>query len=136
MQPRTTVPGCMASILLIADDEWVQNEVAAAIDDVSTTVHHETDPRNATTTAAETRFDIILIDMQVGSMGGVALIRALRDEMSMGTVERVPMVLLLDRHADAFVAKRVEAAAYITKPFTAQDLRSVLVRFHPAARGS
>jgi len=136
MRAWTTVSACMASILLIADDAWVQNEVAAAIDDASTTVRHETDPRMATTAAGESRYDVIIIDMQVGSMGGVALIRALRDAINAGEVELTPMVLLLDRADDAFLAKRVDAAAFVTKPFTAQALRSALMGIHPAARGS
>ncbi len=126
----------MASILLIADDAWVQNEVAAAIDDVSTTVRHETDPRQATLTAGENRFDVIIVDMQVGSMGGVALIRALRDATNAGEVEPAPIVLLLDRHDDAFLAKRVGAAAFVVKPFTAQELRSALMGIHPVTQGS
>ncbi len=116
----------MASILLIADDRWVQNDVASAIDDVSTTLVTVTDPREATRAAGEQRHDVIMIDMQVGSMGGVALVRELRDAMTSGKAERAPMVMLLDRKDDAFLAKRVGAAAFVGKPFTAQELRTAL----------
>lgn len=123
----------MPSFLLIADDEWVRNEVAAAIDDVATTVVHESDPRMAADVAGQSRFDVIMVDMQVGSMGGIAIIRSLRDAMHTGTVERTPVLLLLDRADDDFQATRVGAEAHVTKPFTAQDLRSALVMLHPVA---
>jgi AmiR/NasT family two-component response regulator len=38
----------------------------------------------------------------------------------------VPVVLLLDRNADAFIAKRAGAAAWVRKPFTAFELRSAV----------
>lgn len=116
----------MVSILLIADDLWVHNDVAAAIDDVSTTLVTETDPRAATRVAGEQRHDVIVIDMQVGSMGGVALVRELRDAMNAGKVEPTPLVMLLDRKDDAFLARRVGAAAFVGKPFTVQELRAAL----------
>ncbi len=116
----------MASILLVADDRWVQNDVASAIDDVSTALVTVTDPREAARVAGDQRHDVIVVDMQVGSMGGVALVRELRDAMNSGDVERAPMVMLLDRKDDAFLAKRVGAAAFVGKPFTAQELRTAL----------
>ena len=40
--------------------------------------------------------------------------------------EAAPIVLLLDRQADVFLAKRAGADAYLVKPFTSQQLRAAL----------
>jgi DNA-binding response OmpR family regulator len=69
---------------------------------------------------------VVLIDMQVGSMGGMAVVRRLREAIAMGQIEPTRLVLLLDRSADRFLAKRAGADASVLKPFTAQDLRPVL----------
>jgi DNA-binding response OmpR family regulator len=76
--------------------------------------------------------DAIVIDMQVGSMGGMAVIRRLRDAIAMGEIEQVPLVLLLDRVVDEFIAKRAGADRALVKPFTAQAFRRVLTPEQPA----
>jgi DNA-binding response OmpR family regulator len=69
---------------------------------------------------------VAVIDMQVGSMGGMAVVRRLREAIAMRQIEPTRLILLLDRSADRFLAKRSGADASVLKPFTAQDLRKVL----------
>lgn len=114
----------MSSILLVADAEWVRNDVEAALSEPGTTIAVEQDPRAAATRVASERFDWALIDMQVGSMGGMAIVRMLRTAIASGSIEDLGIVLLLDRDADAFLAGRAGADAAVVKPFTAQDLRA------------
>ena len=116
----------MPSILLVADAEWVRNDVAAALSDPATTLTVEEDPRAAAALVASERFDTAIVDMQVGSMGGMAIIRMLKDAIVSGETEDMDIVLLLDRSADAFLAKRAGADIALVKPFTAQDLRGRL----------
>lgn len=116
----------MPSILLVADADWVRNDVAAALSDPATTLTVEHDPRAAARRVAEQRFDAAIVDMQVGSMGGMALVRTLENGIRNGVSEDMRIVLLLDRSADVFLARRAGADAYLVKPFTAQDLRARL----------
>jgi DNA-binding response OmpR family regulator len=116
----------MSSILLVADDDWVRNDVEAALADPSVTLTVESDPRAAAALVRKETFDWAIIDMQVGSMGGMAIIRMLRDAIHSGATEDMGIILLLDRTADAFLAGRAGADASVVKPFTAQDLRSRL----------
>lgn len=118
----------MPAILLIADDTWVQNDVAAALSDPNVTLDVETDPRAAVRRASEDRYAWAIVDLQVGSMGGMAVVRALRNAIAAGTIEDLGLILLLDRDADRFLAKRAGADAAIVKPFTAQQLRESLTQ--------
>jgi CheY-like chemotaxis protein len=60
--------------------------------------------------------------MQVGSMGGMAVVRDIRQ-----TIEPRPrLVLLLDRSADTFIARRAGADAHVLKPIEAGRLREAL----------
>jgi DNA-binding response OmpR family regulator len=116
----------MPSILLVADDAWVQNQVRSALSGDSDRVVVSEDPKAVVDLASESPFDIAIIDLQVQSMGGMAVTRALRDAVAGGDVAPLRIILLLDRSADAFLAKRAGVDAHLVKPFTAQDLRRVI----------
>ncbi|NND85559.1 MAG: response regulator [Acidimicrobiia bacterium] len=116
----------MANVLLIADDDWVRNDVEAALSGPRRTIANVADPREAVQAAADGEPEVIIIDMQVGSMGGMAVVRACKDAAAAGLIAEVPLVLLLDRAADTFLADRSGADAWVTKPFTAQELRAVI----------
>jgi DNA-binding response OmpR family regulator len=116
----------MAHLLLVADDLWVKNDVAAAVTDPGTTLETLDEPEEAAEVVGAKRFDAVIVDMQVKNMGGMAIIRFLKDAMVGGDAEQAPIVLLLDRQADVFLAKRAGADAYLVKPFTSQQLRAAL----------
>lgn len=113
----------MASVVVLTDDPWVENEVLAALSDPGTEVHVISDPRATEETVRKHQAEVAVIDFQVRSMGGMAVVRALRVEAN---IHRVRTVLLMDRSADAFLARRAGADAYVLKPFTAQDLRRAI----------
>ena len=58
----------------------------------------------------------MLLDLQVGNMGGMAACLAVRQEEDMGRLERRPVIMLLDRDADEFLARRSGADAWLVKP--------------------
>ena len=122
----------MRTVLLISDAEWVHNDVTAALDLPGTRIAIEEDPRAVLDTAALEGPSIYLVDMQVGSMGGMALTRQLRDAIHRTDIPAGLVIMLLDRQADAFLAKRAGADAWVTKPFTAQDLRATIETAEPA----
>ena len=110
----------------MADADWVQNDVAAALTGPDMSITVESDPRSAAHRVATERFDTAIVDMQVGSMGGMAIIRMLKDAIVSGSTADMSIVLMLDRSADSFLAGRAGADAYVVKPFTAQELRGRL----------
>ena len=108
--------------LLVADADWVRNDVLAGLDGHD--IMHADDPATVADYAGSV--DLVIADMQVGSMGGMAITRAVKDAWLRAGMAPVPIVLLLDRSADEFLARRSGADGWLTKPFTAQDLRSTL----------
>lgn len=114
----------MPNVLLVADDDWIRNDVEAAVADPSTTVVTITDPRAVVAEAQGLLPAYYVVDMQIGSMGGMAVIRALKDAFGAGLLTEAPIILLLDRSADAFLGKRAGADAWVQKPFTSQALRA------------
>lgn len=112
-------------LLLVADAVWVRNDVAAALPSSDWSIHHA-DPHVVVEAAVKHPPTAVVVDMQVGSMGGMAVIRRLREAMSMGILPTAPLILLLDRTADRFIAKRSGADRSLVKPFTAQEMRKAL----------
>ncbi len=116
----------MPDILLVADEPWIVNDVRAALDAHAITV--QDDPRAAAGTWLEGDHDVIVVDLQVASMGGMAVTRAVRDAAATAGRPRPPIVLLTDRDADAFLAKRAGASAWLRKPFGSFALRDLVER--------
>ncbi len=117
--------------LLVSDAEWVRNDVLAGLDGHDVT--HVDDPSTLDEFVGDA--DLCIADMQVGTMGGMAITRAIKDAWLRAGVKPIPIVLLLDRSADEFLAKRSGADGWLIKPFTAQDLRAVLADVTSPAAG-
>jgi len=116
----------MADILLVADVPWVVNDVRAALSEARYSVADLDDPRAAADVVAESKPDVLLIDFQVGSMGGMAVTRAVRHGAAASGTDRPAVILLLDRDADGFLAGRSGADGWLRKPFSADDLRTAV----------
>jgi DNA-binding response OmpR family regulator len=114
----------MPTALVVADGSWVINEVRSALSMGSWQIEEINDPRTVTDRLEESRVDAVIIDLQVGSKGGMAVVRSIRQATDATTRPR--MVLLLDRSADEFLARRAGADASVLKPFDAAELRAAL----------
>ena len=118
----------MTTIFVVAEAPWVRNDVLSAADDTWTQVIEIDDPYRAIERAASGEADgVAVVDMQVASMGGMAICRAIRETRRAASLPPLPVVLLLDRRADAFLARRAGAARWVLKPFTAHQLRSAVM---------
>lgn len=114
----------MPDILLVADEPWIVNDVRAALDAHGLTV--QADPRAAADTWLDGAHDVVIVDLQVGSMGGMAVTRAVRDAAASAGRPRPVTIVLTDREADAFLAKRAGASAWLRKPFGSFALRDLV----------
>lgn len=116
----------MTDILVVADAATVIDDVRSSLED------DETDIR-ALRSGAEVRAaveaeppDLVITDLQVGSMGGAAICYDLRLEESAGRQEHVPVLVLLDRRADVFIAKHAGAEGFLVKPLDPIRLRKAV----------
>lgn len=114
----------MPKLLLITDADWVANEVRAALGVGDWEIELLPDPALAAEKVTTAFYDAVVVDMQVAAMGGMAVIRAIRQATAGRTRPR--LVLLLDRVADRFIAKRAGADAAVLKPLNAAGLRRAL----------
>ncbi len=110
-------------ILLATDADWIVDDVTAALgdDDVNFTVCR--DGRAVSHQVTERMPDLAILDLQVGSMGAMAVTMALRLDESAGVVDHVPVLMLLDRRADLHLARRSGAEGWLVKPLDALRLR-------------
>lgn len=115
----------MPNVLVVTDEPWVRNEVHATLTGSEYELFDHSDPRTAADTAVERDADVVIVDLQVGSMGGMAVTRSVRERTG-GDSVGIPVVMLLDRSADEFLAKRAGAAAWATKPLTTHVLDSAV----------
>jgi len=115
-------------LLLVADLPWVADAVRAALADTVGSLAVTGDPAAAPALALNEGAKVVLVDLQVGSMGGMAVARAIRAAARTAGVTPPAVGLLLDREADAFLAGRSAADGWIRKPFGAFELRRLVQR--------
>ena len=114
----------MPTVLVVADAPWVTNEVHAALTLGTWQIEELSDSRAVLDRMDQSRVDCVVVDMQVGSKGGMAVIRSIRQATD--PLNRPRTVLLLDRSADAFLAGRAGADASVLKPVNAAELRAAI----------
>ena len=68
----------------------------------------------------------MILDLQIGNMGAMAACMDLRLEESARPLDHVPVLLLLDRRADVFLARRAEAEGWMLKPLDPIRLRKAI----------
>ncbi len=111
------------TILVATDADEVLDEVDAALAEPTTTVVRVKAGRDVITAIDEVDPDLIVLDLQIGNMGGVATALAIRNEASAGRLETRPILMLLDRVADVYLATRAEADGWLIKPLDSLRLR-------------
>ncbi len=116
----------MTRVLVVADESWARNDVHAALTSPDYELVDHQDPKTVASTVAAGGLDAVVVDLQVSSMGGMAVTRSVRENTTVRGGAAIPVVLLLDRAADKFLAGRSGAAAWVVKPFTALELRGAV----------
>ncbi len=110
-------------ILVAADGAWIRDQMRAAFVAPGQEVLAVTRGQDVRAAVAEHQPDLVVLDLQIGNMGGVAVAIDLHLEASADRLPWVPILLLLDREHDRFLAKRAAADAELVKPVDAGTLR-------------
>lgn len=113
----------MPVVLLATDADHLHDEVDAAVGDDATTVHRVHSGRDVIPAVRDLDPDLVVLDLQIGNMGGMATCLSLRSEEGAGRLPRRPVLMLLDRTADIFLARRSDADGWLVKPLDAFRLR-------------
>jgi len=124
-------------VLVAADADWVRNQVRAAFVAPGQEVVEVSRGQEVRAAFAEHEPDLVVCDLQIGNMGGVAVALDLRLEQSAGRLGRATILLLLDREADRFIAERADVDAVLVKPVDAGTLRRTAKRLlAPVTQGA
>lgn len=113
----------MADILVVSDAKTVIDDVRSALEDDTTTVRELSAGELVREAVAVDPPDLVVTDMQVGNMGGIAICMDLRLEESGGRLPHVPVIILVDRRPDVFLARRADAEGWVVKPFDSLRIR-------------
>lgn len=113
----------MPSVLIATDSDATADEVDAALADAGTTVTRVRSGDEVARYVFDLAPDLVVLDMQIGSMGAIAVAMNLEAEASMGRLPIAPILVLLDRDADTFLAARTEVDGWMIKPLDAFRLR-------------
>lgn len=113
----------MPHVLLATDADWTRDDVHAALADDDTQVSRVHRGDEVLEAVRALRPDLVILDLQIGNMGGIATCHALRLEESAGRIDPVTIMLLLDRADDRFLARTARADGWVVKPVEAFQLR-------------
>ena len=67
--------------------------------------------------------DLVILDEQIGNMGGLATLSAIRNAEGVDRIPITAVLVLLDRAHDAFLARRHDADGFLVKPLDSLRLR-------------
>jgi CheY-like chemotaxis protein len=111
------------TILVAAEAKWVRDQVRSAFVGPGQEVVEVSRGQDVRAKVDELEPDLVVLDLQIGNMGGVAVAIDLRLEESGGRLPHVRILLLLDRRDDAFIARRADVDLTLVKPVDAGVLR-------------
>jgi DNA-binding response OmpR family regulator len=111
------------AILIVSDSESVLAELRSALEDDETEILELRAGEDVRRAVEQDPPDLVITDLQVGSMGGMAICLDLHLEESGGRIPHVPVVILLDRRADVFLARRSASEGWLVKPLDAIRIR-------------
>ncbi len=116
----------MTTVLLATDADWIFDEVDAALSDEHTAVCRVRRGVDVLPAVRELDADVVILDLQIGNMGGMAACMAIRHEEGANRLRTTPVLMLLDRAADVFLAKRCDADGWLIKPLDSFRVRKAV----------
>lgn len=115
----------MTRILIATDSADIDQQVRSVLkSDVE--VVSLSDGKQVLPTAKKSKFDLAIVDFQIGNMGGMAVCMELRLEATGGRFDEIPVLLLLDRRPDVFLARRSNATGWLIKPLEPMRTRKAI----------
>lgn len=120
--------GPQQHVLVMTDDERVRDEARFGFAP-SLEVELAGDAREALEQLRAAVPAVVVIDMQTGSAGGYALCKDMQQDRRLS---RVPVLMLLERDQDMWLAKQAGAQLVRTKPIDTADLFADVISLIPS----
>jgi len=113
-------------VVVASDARWVLDDVAAVLSQPGDVVREVSAGTDVLAAVLARTPDLVVLDLQIGNMGAMAACMDLRLEAGAGRADPVPVLFLLDRRADVFLARRAEADGWVIKPLDPIRLRKAI----------
>jgi len=113
-------------LLIVTDSPLVYAEVKGAVQAPGVELRWARSGRLVVPALQERAADLVISDLQVGSMGGYGIAMDISLEAGAGRLGPTPVLLLLDRRADVFLARRTAVAGWLVKPLDPLRLRAAV----------
>ena len=120
--PLDTITG-VTHVLLATDSDSVYDTVDAALGGDASEVSRVWAGVEVLDAVREHEPDVVICDLQIGNMGGMATCLDLRMEAEMGRVAETRVLMLLDREADVYLARQAGADGWVVKPLDAVSVQ-------------
>jgi DNA-binding NarL/FixJ family response regulator len=116
----------VAAILLASDLASLRRELETMLAGPDAMIEEASTGPETIARVREGGIDLVIADLQIGAMGGMAITMELRNLESYGDAEPVPVLMLLDRRPDVFLARRAGADGFVVKPLDPQRVRQAV----------
>jgi len=116
----------VTTVLLATDSDDLFLAVDAALATADTEVLRVRKGVDVVPVCARREPDIVLLDLQIGNMGGMAASLAVRHAQERGEAPIVPVALLLDRDVDVVLGRQAKVDGWLIKPLDALRLESLV----------
>jgi CheY-like chemotaxis protein len=115
------------SVIVVASDAaYLRREIAAVADGKDVDIVEVESGPEVVAEVRENPPDLVVVDMQMGNMGGMAVCLELRLQESYGDLPHLPVLMLLDRRPDVHLARRSGAEGWLVKPLDPLRLRRAI----------
>jgi DNA-binding response OmpR family regulator len=116
-------PHEVPELLIATDSPKVFEEVRAAVEEPGVGLRWAREGRYVVPNLEERSADLVIADLQIGSMGGYAIAMDMALETGAKRMSQTPALLLLDRRPDVFLARRTGVQGWLMKPLDPIRLR-------------
>jgi DNA-binding response OmpR family regulator len=116
-------PRVVPEILIATDADAVYDEINSVVASPGTIVRRVRAGAEVREAINARAVDLAVVDLQIGSMGGIAVALDIRLEVDAGRLSPAPVLLLLDRRADVFLARRGGVEGWLLKPLDPRRIR-------------
>jgi CheY-like chemotaxis protein len=106
----------VARILVASDAPSVRREIASVTSGPGVEIVEAISGPEVVRMVLDDPPDLVIVDLQMGNMGGMAVCLELRLDESYLDIPHVPVLMLLDRRPDVFLARRSGAEGWLVKP--------------------